>query len=180
MSMSALRPIGIVVAVIAVAIAGFAAFAWRSEIAAVEPPVQSGFEPELVRRGAQLATVGNCNTCHTRADGPSFAGGLRIPTQFGTIYTTNITPDAETGIGRWSPAAFERAMREGVDRQGRHLYPAFPYEHFAHITDQDINALYAYFMTRQPIRATVPADELTFPLNFRFMVAVWKVLFFRK
>jgi mono/diheme cytochrome c family protein len=178
--MSAFRLILIVVAVMALLAGGFAAAAWRTEIAGIDPPVPSSFEPELVRRGGQLASVGNCNTCHTQANGPSFAGGLRIPTPFGIIYTTNITPDPETGIGRWSQAAFERAMREGVDRKGRHLYPAFPYDHFTHITDEDISALYAYFMTRQPVPATAPANELTFPLNLRFTVAGWKLLFFRQ
>jgi mono/diheme cytochrome c family protein len=144
------------------------------------PPDASKFEPELVRRGTKLASIGNCNTCHTRTNGPSFAGGLRIPTQFGSIYTTNITPDAETGIGGWSEAAFERAMREGVDREGRHLYPAFPYDHFTLVNDEDIRALYAYFMTREPVRARAPANELHFPLNLRFVVAGWKLLFFRK
>src|SRR3954447_18866375 len=151
--MLSFRVMGLVVVLVVLVAASFGAFAWHSEIRAINPPDASKFEPELVRRGTKLASIGNCNTCHTRTNGPSFAGGLRIPTEFGSIYTTNITPDAETGIGGWSEAAFERAMREGVDREGRHLYPAFPYDHFTHVNDEDIRALYAYFMTREPVRA---------------------------
>lgn len=173
------RLIGLVVLLLVLSAGSFAVFAWHSEIPAIDPPKLSDFDPELVRRGAALASIGNCNTCHTRTNGLSFAGGLRIPTQFGSIFTTNITPDPETGIGRWSEAAFQRAMREGVDRQGRHLYPAFPYDHFTHVTGEDIRALYAYFMTRQPVRAEAPPNDLRFPLNLRFVVAGWKLLFFR-
>lgn len=173
------RLIGLVVLLVVLVSGSFGVFAWHSAIPAIDPPKASSFDPELVRRGDVLASIGNCNTCHTRANGPSFAGGLRIPTQFGSIFTTNITPDAETGIGRWSEAAFARAMHEGVDREGRHLYPAFPYDHFTHVTGEDIGALYAYFMTRQPVRAEAPPNDLRFPLNLRFAVAGWKLLFFR-
>lgn len=172
------RLIGLVVLLVTLVAGSFGAFAWHSEIPAIDPPKAASFDTELVRRGAALASIGNCNTCHTRTNGPSFAGGLRIPTQFGSIFTTNITPDAETGIGRWSEPAFERAMHEGVDREGRHLYPAFPYDHFTQITDGDIRALYAYFMTRQPVRAEAPPNDLQFPFNMRFVVAGWKLLFF--
>jgi len=101
-----------------------------------------------------------------------------MPTPFGTIYSTNITPDRETGIGAWSREAFTRAMREGVDREGRHLYPAFPYDHFTLTSDQDLKALYAYFMTREAVRAPAPANELPFPINVRLVLAGWKLLFF--
>ena len=102
------------------------AFAWTPEIAPIDPSRQGRLDPELVRKGANLAALGDCNTCHTAPDGQAFAGGLPMPTPFGTIYSTNITPDPETGIGRWSEEAFRRAMREGVEREGHHLYPAFP------------------------------------------------------
>lgn len=158
------RLIGLVVLLVTLVAGSFGVFAWRSEIPAIDPPTASSFDTELVRRGVALASIGNCNTCHTRTNGPSFAGRLRIPTQFGSIFTTNnITPDSETGIGRWSEAAFERAMHEGVDREGRHLYPAFPYDHFTQITGEDIRALYAYFMTRQPVRTEVLPTISTFP-----------------
>ena len=112
--------------------------------------------------------------------GRDFAGGLPVPTPFGTIYSTNITPDADTGIGRWSEAAFRRAMRSGVDRAGRHLYPTFPYDHFTNVTDEDDRALYAYLMTREPIHAPAHENQLSFPLDQRFVIAGWKLLFLRR
>ncbi|WP_119271142.1 c-type cytochrome [Taklimakanibacter deserti] len=154
----------------------FAAFAWRPEIAAIDVTAQN-FDPALVKKGTELAAVGNCIACHTVPGDKAFAGGLALPTPFGTIHSTNITPDPETGIGRWSEAAFLRAMREGVDRQGRHLYPAFPYDHFTHVTDDDNRALYAYLMTREPVKATAPANDLMFPLGFRPLLAGWKLLY---
>lgn len=157
--------------------AGLAASAWRPPIDPVDPPAAAGFDPALVEKGADLAAIGNCSTCHTAPGGKPFAGGLPLPTPFGTIVSTNITPDPATGIGRWSEAAFGRAMREGVDREGRHLYPAFPYDHFTLVTDEDNRALYAFLMTRQPVEARAPANDLPFPLNQRFVLAGWKLLF---
>jgi nicotinate dehydrogenase subunit B len=115
--------------------------------------------------------------CHTIANGVVNAGGLAIETPFGTIYSTNITPDVETGIGAWSYPAFERAMREGVHRDGRQLYPAFPYTHFAKTTDADLQALYAYLMAQQPVRADNRKPELRFPFNLRPLMAGWNALF---
>jgi mono/diheme cytochrome c family protein len=158
---------------------GFIAFAWRSAIEPIAASAQN-FSPELVKRGAALAALGDCKTCHTAPGGRAFSGGRGVATPFGTIYATNITPDADTGIGRWSEAAFRRAMREGVDRDGRQLYPAFPYDHFTLATDEDIHALYAYVMTRDPVRATAPANELAFPFNIRPLLAGWKLLFLRQ
>lgn len=157
----------------------FLVFAWREALAPIEPPAASGFHPSSVERGAQLAALGDCITCHTAGGGHAFAGGRAIPTPFGTIYSTNITPDPSTGIGRWSREAFARAMRKGVDRQGEHLYPAFPYDHFTLITDADIEALYAFFMTRQPVREQTPTNAIRFPFGFRPLLAGWKLLFFR-
>ena len=113
-------------------------------MAAIDPPAPQSFDSALVKRGRDLAAIGNCNDCHTVRGGKDFAGGLPVPTPFGTIYSSNITPDAETGIGRWSEAAFRRAMQSGVDREGRHLYPTFPYDHFTNVSDDDDRALYAY------------------------------------
>lgn len=131
-------------------------------------------------QGAGLAAIGNCNDCHVADSGKPYAGGRPIPTPFGTIFSSNITPDEETGIGAWSEAAFERAMREGVDRQGRQLYPAFPYDHFTKATSEDIHALYAFLMSRPAVRNTIPANELAFPFNIRPIVAGWKILFLRE
>src|SRR5882757_8802647 len=174
----------IVASIVAVVLLGgaVAAFAivWRPAIAAVEPPGPLAFDAALVKRGRDLAAIGNCNDCHTVRGGRNFAGGLPVPTPFGTIFSSNITPDAETGIGRWSEAAFRRAMRSGVNREGQHLYPTFPYDHFTNVSDADDNALYAFLMTRQPIYATPRANELSFPLDQRPVIAGWKLLFLRR
>ncbi|WP_414474915.1 c-type cytochrome [Microvirga sp. M2] len=177
--MKILRFLAGVVAVGLIAITSFVAFAWNSEIAAVDRPA-GPFDQAAVKRGGELAAIGNCNVCHTAPGGKMFAGGLAIPTPFGTIYSTNITPDPETGIGRWSEAAFIRSMREGVNRKGQHLYPAFPYDHFTKVSDADNQALYAFLMTREAVRAEAPANELPFPLNIRLMLAGWKAMFLRK
>lgn len=101
-------------------------------------------DSRLVARGQQLSAIGNCHGCHTLHGGAPYAGGFPMHSPYGTIYSTNITPDPETGIGAWSLAAFARAMREGVRKDGEHLYPAFPYDGFTRTTDEDIEALCAY------------------------------------
>ncbi|WP_249144453.1 cytochrome c [Bradyrhizobium lablabi] len=171
---------GVVVAVlIAGAAAAFAA-TWRPSIATVEPPRPDSFDPALVKRGRALAAIGNCNTCHTIRGGGNYAGGVPVPTPFGTVFSSNITPDAETGIGRWPEEAFVRAMRTGVSRDGHHLYPTFPYDHFTHISDADDRALYAFLMTRQPVHASLPENQLSFPVSQRPAIAGWKLLYLRR
>lgn len=135
------------------------------------------FATDLVERGEKLAGLGACASCHTRPGAAPYAGGHGLHTPFGVIYATNITPEAETGLGLWSEEAFVRAMREGVDRRGRHLYPAFPYDHYTKVTDADLKALYAYFMTRNPVRAPNRPNELSFPFNVRPLLAAWNLLF---
>jgi len=151
---------------------------WRA-IAPIARPDASVFSAATIARGRQLAALGDCAVCHTQPNGAVNAGGRPIETSFGTIYATNITPDPETGIGTWSYPAFERAMREGIHRDGRHLYPAFPYPHFARTTDADLQALYAYLMAQAPVRAENRATELAFPLNWRPLMAGWNALFHR-
>jgi mono/diheme cytochrome c family protein len=143
----------------------------------IKDPPASKFEPSSVAQGAALAELGDCEACHTAPGGSAFAGGRPMATPFGTIYSTNITPSPDTGIGGWSERAFARAMREGVSQDGHHLYPAFPYTHFSKLTDNDVQALYAFMMTRQPVRATTPSNLVTFPFNFRALVAGWNLLF---
>ncbi|MEA2806643.1 MAG: hypothetical protein QOJ17_784 [Rhodospirillaceae bacterium] len=138
------------------------------------------FDPAIVARGEKLAHVGNCAGCHTARGGRPFAGGRPLETPFGTVFTTNITPDPETGIGRWSRKAFVRALREGVALNGDLLYPAFPYDHFTHASDPDIDALYAFLMTRPAAQARAPANQLKEPFGFRPLVAAWNLLFLRK
>jgi len=154
---------------------GYAAFGLlyeRGRNPAIDPPI--GFSRAKV--GVERMAI-NCAVCHTSAGSPINAGGRALETPFGIIYATNITPDVETGIGAWSYPAFERAMREGIHRNGRHLYPAFPYTHYARATDADLQALYAYLMAQAPVRATTLKNELRFPFNLRPLLAGWNALF---
>jgi mono/diheme cytochrome c family protein len=150
------------------------------------PPAQlptdtaPGFDRALIARGTELAAIGNCDICHTAEGGDRLAGGRAISTPFGTIFSTNITPDRDTGLGKWSEAAFERAMREGVSRDGHYLYPAFPYDHFTHVTAQDNEALYAYLMSRPPWHAVAQDNQVWFPLKLRRIVALWNWFFLKK
>lgn len=131
-----------------------------------------------VARGAGLAKVGGCQGCHTGEGGQPFAGGRPIGTPFGAVYTTNITPDEATGIGRWSEADFHRALRDGVAPGGQQLYPAFPYDHFTRLTDQDIADLYAFLKSRTPVNAPPHPNKVEFPFNIRPLIGVWKALYF--
>ncbi|MEH2539269.1 MULTISPECIES: cytochrome c [unclassified Bradyrhizobium] len=155
-------------------------YAWESPIPPIDPRSVGAPDRAKARRGASLALLGDCATCHTAPGGVPYAGGLAMPTPFGKIYSTNITPDPETGIGRWSEQAFIRALRSGVDREGRHLYPAFPYDHFTRVSDDDAKALYAFFMSIDPVKSSAPPNELPFPLNVRLTLAGWKLLFLRQ
>jgi mono/diheme cytochrome c family protein len=169
------------VGVVLVGAVGFAALAYERELAPIARPDPASFDKAVVERGRVLANYGDCTACHTRPDGPPFAGNLPIKTPFGTIYTSNITPDAETGIGTWSKEAFRRAMKDGVNRNGHHLYPAFPYDQFTKVKDADIDAIYAYLMASiAPVKETTRAHDFGFPYNIRSTLAVWKTLFLDK
>ncbi|MFL9938066.1 molybdopterin cofactor-binding domain-containing protein [Paraburkholderia graminis] len=148
-----------------------------SALAPIVPPLASAFAPELIARGKVLASLGNCAVCHTAKNGVPNAGGKPLETPFGTVYSTNITPDAQTGIGAWSLEAFVRAMREGVSRDGHRLYPAFPYTSFKNTSDDDLNALYAYLMSQTPVRFRPPETKLPFPFGARPLMAAWNGLF---
>jgi mono/diheme cytochrome c family protein len=132
-----------------------------------------------VSRGAYLARVGDCIACHTAGpQSPPFAGGLPLNSPFGIIYSTNITPDPVTGIGKYSLKEFARAVRNGVAKDGRRLYPAMPYPSFTAITDDDIRALYAYFMNEvAPVNYKPPATKLPFPFNIRLSLYFWDAAF---
>jgi len=143
-------------------------------------PPAARLPAQSVVTGARLAAVGNCAVCHTAAGGAPFAGSRPFDTPFGTLYSTNITPDPETGIGRWSLADFSRAMKRGVSRDGHHLYPAFPYPHFQGMTDIDLESVYRFLMTREPVRAVPPPNHLAFPLRFRPLIAGWNLLFLHR
>lgn len=167
-----------VVATGVLALAGFGVYAYRPAIpamaAAQRPPGDAG----TVEKGRVLAAAGSCANCHTAKNGQPFAGNYPMVTAFGTIYASNITPDPETGIGHWSPAAFRRAMHDGVGRDGSHLFPAFPFDHFTKMSGEDVDAIYAYLMASvAPVRETTKANALPFPLNLRILQAGWKLLF---
>ena len=164
-----------------VALAAAAALFWpHSAIAPLYPATPAAAaDPATLARGARVVALGDCMVCHTAANGQPYAGGLPLQTPFGTIYSTNITPDRATGIGAWSPAAFERAMRHGVARDGHLLYPAFPYIHYTRMSDADIHAAYAYLQTRAPVAAPAPVNDLIPPLGWRPLLAVWNLLFLR-
>jgi mono/diheme cytochrome c family protein len=136
-------------------------------------------DPAQVEQGRYLAVLGDCAACHTRPGGEPFSGGLPIHSAVGTIYTTNITPDSETGIGSWSSDAFWRAMHNGRRANGAHLYPAFPYPYFTHISRGESDALRAYLRSQTPVSYRPPPNRLPFPLNIRGVMVVWNALFFR-
>ena len=172
----------VAIAIVAAAVLGLIGFfflAWRPAIDPIAPPTAASFAAESVAKGEILAADGHCVSCHTRPGGQPFAGGYGVNTPFGIVYGTNITPDPETGIGRWSLEAFERAMHEGVAQNGSHLFPAFPYNAYTLLQDDDVKALYAYIMTRPPVIATVPANTIPFPMSIRSFQEGWKILFFR-
>jgi mono/diheme cytochrome c family protein len=142
------------------------------------PAAAADTRPEIVQRGEYLARMGDCAACHTADKSRPFAGGLAISTPFGKIYTPNITPDPDTGIGQWSDADFMRAMHEGVGKGGERLYPAFPYVEFTRVTEQDIQAIRAYLNTVTPIHYKPPANELKFPFNQRWLMIFWNLFNF--
>jgi nicotinate dehydrogenase subunit B len=164
---------------IGIGVVGFTAamLGLRSTIAPITRLDPSIYTAATIERGRQLAATGNCVGCHTAHEGTPYAGGLAIETPFGAVYGTNLTPDVETGIGAWSFSAFQRAMREGVSRDGHHLYPAFPYTAFTRTSDDDLNALYAYLMSQPAVRNQVPKTALAFPFNLRSLMAMWNGLF---
>ena len=138
-------------------------------------------DPDLVARGAYLADAADCSACHTDSDhgGKPYAGGLPIATPFGTFYSPNITPDAETGIANWSDAQFLHALRDGVRPDGANLYPVFPYPSYTKITDADALALKAYIFSLPPVRQPNRPHEVSFPFSWRVLMTPWKWLFFR-
>ncbi len=151
-------------------------FGQRTALAPVAQPIAT-YSAATLERGRELAALGNCVTCHTSAQGKPNAGGLGIQTPFGTVYSTNLTPDPQTGIGLWSQQAFNRAMREGISRDGHHLYPAFPYTSFTRTSDEDLTALYGWLMSQEPVRQATPETKLAFPFSLRPLMAFWNALY---
>lgn len=133
-----------------------------------------------VQHGAYLARVGNCMGCHTTKGGQPFAGGRRLSTSFGIFVTPNITSDKETGIGLWSQQDFWQALHQGKSRDGRLLYPAFPYTEYTKVTRQDANAIFAYLQSIPPVSQSNPPNDIFFPYNFKPLLAIWRIMYFRE
>lgn len=161
---------------------GLAALVWllntRDEPDLTTPAMATAPNSAMVQRGAYLARAGNCMTCHTARGGASYAGGRGIVTPFGTVYTTNLTPDEATGIGSWSPAHFWRAMHNGRSKDGRLLYPAFPYTNYTQVTREDMDALFAYLKSLTPVAQANQAHAIRFPYQSQAALAVWRALYF--
>ncbi len=156
-----------------------AAIAWqmlRHEEAGVATLVRDR-NAQLVQ-GRYLAQAGNCMACHTARGGADYAGGRPIATDFGTLYTSNITPDRVTGIGQWSEDDFWRALHHGRGRDGRFLYPAFPYTSYTHLSRDDSNALFAYLQSLPPVARANQPHVLRFPYDQRMLLALWRTLYF--
>jgi mono/diheme cytochrome c family protein len=132
-----------------------------------------------IKRGEYIARAADCMSCHTAPGGKWLAGGTPLTTPYGTIYGSNITPDPETGIGQWSEADFERALRQGVRKDGSYLYPAMPYTNYTKMTAADMNALWAYIKSVPAVRNTIPKNTLPFPLNVRSSLIVWQSLYLK-
>jgi mono/diheme cytochrome c family protein len=155
----------------------------RVELAEFKGPDPTGApaslaNTDLVARGEYLTRAADCEACHTAPGGKPFAGGLsfKLP-MIGTIYSTNITPDQETGIGAWSDEEFLRALHQGIGKGGKYLYPAFPYPSYALLTNSDVFAIKAYLLTLKPVRYTPPLNDISFPFNQRYLMAFWNALF---
>src|SRR5258708_36050522 len=156
----------------------FRAVIVAAAVAAVIPIAVKAAPDDAVARGAYLVRAGGCVSCHTVPGGTPFAGGRALATPFGTFYTPNITPDRQTGIGRWSAADFLRALREGVGPDGANYFPVFPYPSFTRITDEDALAIKAYLFSLPPVEQANRQHDVAFPFSWRFLQNAWKLLFF--
>jgi mono/diheme cytochrome c family protein len=157
-----------------------AALAWpRAEMIASRTPQDAAPTPDNVARGAYLARAGDCMACHTVRGGAAYAGGRALDTPFGRLVAPNITPDTDTGIGAWSADQFWNALHNGQSRDGRLLYPAFPYTNYTKITRPDSDALYAFLRTVPAARRANDGHALRFPYNQQFMLAGWRLLYFK-
>jgi mono/diheme cytochrome c family protein len=166
-------------AVILIAGIAAAAFAMKNLLSGkTGGPVQVVSAPaEVVARGKYLAEAADCAACHSAPGGAPFAGGLPMQTGFGTVYATNITPDPDHGLGRWSAEDFWRALHDGIRRDGQQLYPAMPYTSYRGMTRTDADAIYAYIMQLRPMKVANRSTGLNFPFNIRLGMLGWNLLF---
>lgn len=148
-------------------------------VASAFGPAGAEPSPDTIARGKALTVAADCAGCHTADPARPFAGGKRIDTPFGGIYSPNLTPDRDTGLGAWSDEDFRRALRDGVAPGGARYYPAFPYPYFTKLTREDIVAIRAYLQTLAPVHSVTPPPELRWPLNYRILMRAWNGLFFR-
>jgi mono/diheme cytochrome c family protein len=148
--------------------------------AAPRPAGATNAETLVIQKGEYLARAGDCVACHTNPEGKEFAGGRAMPTPFGALYSPNITPDEETGIGQWSSDEFYRMMHSGVSRDGSLLYPAMPFASYTKVTRADSDAIYAYLMSVQPVKQKNRPHELRFPFNKRELLIGWRTLYFKE
>lgn len=172
--MSKKKIFGIIIIMI---IAVLAFFTWEENRKPSSSKQVSNASPAVIERGKYLSKVGDCASCHTAENGAMLAGGYAMDTPFGTLFSSNITPSADYGIGRWTSDDFFRAMTEGIAPPSRNLYPAMPYAYFNNITREDSDALYAYLMSIPEINVAPPANKLPFPYNQRMILMGWNMLF---
>ncbi|MGO7180682.1 cytochrome c [Rhizobium brockwellii] len=174
-------PVKIGVGLLGVMLVGFVCalvfFFWPHGLPKVSASASQPRGAELIARGKYLTTAADCEACHTAPGGQPFVGGLGFELPFGTLFSPNITPDDQTGIGTWTDAEFVRAVRTGVGKHGEDLYPAFPYTSYALLTTDDILAIKAYLDTLAPVARRPPENELLFPFNQRYVMRGWKLLF---
>lgn len=156
------------------------AIAWpREQFIPSASPAATAATPDNIARGAYLASAGDCMACHTARGGSAYAGGRSIATPFGALFAPNITPDRGTGIGAWSADDFWRALHDGKSRDGRLLYPAFPYTNYTKVTRADADALYAFLRSVPAVKQQNTPNTLRFPYNQQFMLAGWRLLYFK-
>ena len=151
---------------------------WGDLLLPASPRQAPTASPAWLERGAYMARAGNCMACHTARGGAPLAGGRAIDTPFGAVYSSNLTPDARTGLGTWSADDFWRALHHGRSRDGRLLAPAFPYEHTTLITREDSDAIYLWLRTQPPVQQATPPHTLRWPLGTQPALALWRTLFF--
>ncbi|HEY4373398.1 MAG TPA: cytochrome c [Burkholderiales bacterium] len=173
---------GVLLAIVLVIVATVGVFLYMSYLAEHEEPVTAsvpGDAAAQAARGRYLALAGDCAACHTARGGATYAGGREIQTPFGSVYSSNLTPDAQTGLGSWNSDDFWRALHHGKSKGGRLLYPAFPYTNYTKVTRADADAIFTYLKTLAPVAQANREPGLRSPYNYSLMLAGWRALYFR-